>query len=296
MAWMESHQELGRHPKLYKLARLLGINKWEAIGHLQCLWWWALDFAQTGSLDKYDVDDIVIAAEWEDKDKKDKFIPAMIEAGFIDKDEKGVLWLHDWMDYAGKLIAKRIEDKLRKRQERMSNGCPTDISGNSKPSSVTVQYSTVQNSTVQNTTLPNSSSKFAHGGNEANSKKGAKKNAKPQTEFNDERFVKFWNEYPRKIAKKNCQLIWEKLNVTDELFEKIMNGLSDYKYCEQWQADDGKYIPYPATWLNQARWNDDILTDDEKFVKTIHEIMHKQTTNTEGDNNGRANSEVPPTY
>lgn len=25
----------------------------------------------------------------------------------------------------------------------------------------------------------------------------------------------------------------------------------------EWQEDNGKYIPYPATWLNQERWEDE---------------------------------------
>lgn len=30
------------------------------------------------------------------------------------------------------------------------------------------------------------------------------------------------------------------------------------KQTEQWKKDNGKYVPYPATWLNQERWTDEI--------------------------------------
>lgn len=46
MAWIESHQEIWRHPKTKKLARLLGVSVPTAVGHLHGIWYWALDFAQ----------------------------------------------------------------------------------------------------------------------------------------------------------------------------------------------------------------------------------------------------------
>ena len=50
MAWIESHQELANHPKTKRFKRALGISTPQAIGHLHLLWWWALDYAQDGSL------------------------------------------------------------------------------------------------------------------------------------------------------------------------------------------------------------------------------------------------------
>ena len=45
MAWIESHQELWRHPKTKKLARLLGVSVPTVVGHLHGIWYWALDFS-----------------------------------------------------------------------------------------------------------------------------------------------------------------------------------------------------------------------------------------------------------
>ena len=39
------------------------------------------------------------------------------------------------------------------------------------------------------------------------------------------------------------------------------------KQTEQWKKDNGKYVPYPATWLNQERWTDEInMMQDNKPV------------------------------
>lgn len=42
----------------------------------------------------------------------------------------------------------------------------------------------------------------------------------------------------------------------------IPHGVQEYINLqnEQWRKDNGQYIPNPATWLNQGRW-DDVLTE-----------------------------------
>ena len=63
--WIKSHQTLKGHPKMKRLTKLLGVKVPQAIGHLHCLWWWAMDYAKDGDLSEYDEIDIAIAAEWE---------------------------------------------------------------------------------------------------------------------------------------------------------------------------------------------------------------------------------------
>jgi len=72
-----------------------------------------------------------------------------------------------------------------------------------------------------------------------------------------ERFTQFWQEYPRKCAKLDAMRAWEKLNPDEDLFGKIMDGLRRAVASLQWQEQGGKFIPYPATWLNKGRWEDE---------------------------------------
>lgn len=131
MAWFEAHQELPRHPKTRKAAKRLGIPIPHLVGHMWCLWGWALDMADDGNLSKFDAEDIAIGAEWEG-DPQD-FVDALTDcgsaggAGFLerggsygpdDHQTAGELVLHGWWDRAGKLVAKRRRDALRKRKER----------------------------------------------------------------------------------------------------------------------------------------------------------------------------------
>lgn len=73
----------------------------------------------------------------------------------------------------------------------------------------------------------------------------------------------FWEAYPRKEAKAVAQKSWNKLMPLDDaeanaLIEKIITALEAHKRTDQWTKDDGKFIPYPATWLNQRRWEDEV--------------------------------------
>jgi hypothetical protein len=132
MAWIESHQDLPGHPKTKKLIRLLKIPGPIIVGHLHYLWWWALDFAQSGEITQYDPFDIADACEW--KADAIEFFEALVEAGFIDK-VNDRYFIHDWYDYAGKLIEIRKKDAERKRTSRgkkkESEGSPLDIQGTS---------------------------------------------------------------------------------------------------------------------------------------------------------------------
>ncbi len=74
-------------------------------------------------------------------------------------------------------------------------------------------------------------------------------------------FEQFWLEYPRKIAKQNALKSWNKIAPTPELAQKIIFSVSVQKTTPQWKKDGGQFIPHPATWLNQGRWEDEVTAD-----------------------------------
>ena len=113
MAWIESHQTLRKHPKTRALMRELGLSRVEAIGHLHCLWWWVLDYAEDGDLSRFAADEIAEGAEWEGD--PDVFVAAMIAAGFIDQADRAV---HHWHEFAGKLVDRRASNAARMREKR----------------------------------------------------------------------------------------------------------------------------------------------------------------------------------
>lgn len=67
----------------------------------------------------------------------------------------------------------------------------------------------------------------------------------------------FWKAYPRKTGKGDARKKFAKA-LTKTSFENIMAALGKVKASAQWQKDDGQFVPYPATWLNQERWDDEV--------------------------------------
>lgn len=99
--------------------------------------------------------------------------------------------------------------------------------------------------------------------------KAIKKQNKELNELQEKQFDKFWQAYPKKVSKKEAQKSWNKINPSLELFEKILKALEIVKQTGQWNTDNGKFIPYPATWLNQERWTDEInmMQDNKMAIK-----------------------------
>ena len=76
-------------------------------------------------------------------------------------------------------------------------------------------------------------------------------------------FEEFYRAYPKKKKKLDALRAWKKAKgkpPVDVLIEKV----NKLKQCDDWQAEGGKYIPYPASWLNAGGWDDETTTEIEK--------------------------------
>lgn len=121
MAWIESHQDLRSNPKTKRAARQLGTTVPAVMGHLHCLWHWALDHAFSGDLSPFDPEDIAEAAEWDGD--ADTFVKVLTncgpgdKAGFLEVDGPtaeggcGLLVLHDWAEFTAHLRERREASK-----------------------------------------------------------------------------------------------------------------------------------------------------------------------------------------
>lgn len=77
-------------------------------------------------------------------------------------------------------------------------------------------------------------------------------------------FEEFWKLYPKKIKKKDSKRIFLKVCKNIETYELIIKGLNEHLNSDSWNKDNGKYIPYPSTWLNGERWNDEVISKQQK--------------------------------
>jgi hypothetical protein len=71
-------------------------------------------------------------------------------------------------------------------------------------------------------------------------------------------FGVFWKSYPKKQQKIYAYHWWMKHRPEGEFFDRIIRSLEAQKRLPQWTKDDGQFIPLPATWLNQERWDDEV--------------------------------------
>jgi len=74
------------------------------------------------------------------------------------------------------------------------------------------------------------------------------------TETTKDYFSDFWKLYPKRLAKEGARKAFKKLKMTDELFQQIAKAIKDQGLA----TGDLKFVPYPATWLNGKRWEDEV--------------------------------------
>lgn len=82
-------------------------------------------------------------------------------------------------------------------------------------------------------------------------------------------FEEFWKAYPRKVGKPAALKVFKKFAKDPATAEAIMNGLNriienDFQYREN------EYIPHPSTWLNREGWNDEAKPPKAKSRKAAH--------------------------
>lgn len=75
-------------------------------------------------------------------------------------------------------------------------------------------------------------------------------------------FDEFWVMYPRKVAKAAAKKAWEKL--TEE--QQLQAAKAIDEHCQYWKAKETalEFIPHAATWLNQERWEDELVIEPKK--------------------------------
>ena len=219
MAWIESHQTLRDHPKLTLLSQELGIHKAQAIGHLQMLWWWCINYAENGDISRYSAAQIASASGWEGI--ANDLVAAMIHSGFIDSEP---LRVHDWLDFCGDLIKKRLEYKKAKSRRTKRLGKSLRKPENSQLT-VTIPD--------RNQTLPNQPNQITPA---------------PKLEFE-----KIWEKYPKRLGRKEAEKHFKASVKTESDFKAIDRALGNYKQYIHDKKIEEQFIKMGSTWFNNWR-------------------------------------------
>ena len=103
-------------------------------------------------------------------------------------------------------------------------------------------------------------STYPSGGGEGEGKGNIKKNIYKNG------FEKFWVAYPKKKSKGQAERAFSKINPDEQLLATMIATIERAKISEDWVKEKGKYIPYPASWLNARGW------EDEEIVPTLARV------------------------
>jgi len=87
-------------------------------------------------------------------------------------------------------------------------------------------------------------------------------------------FADFWRCYPRRQARVDAEKAWKQIG--GERYPYMLTAIERAKETDQWQRNNGQYIPMPASYLRGKRFDDE-LGDDV----TMGECMWNRNNNRE---------------
>lgn len=258
MAWIAIHDQIDGM-KLRRFRKATGCSKCEAIGVLVALWLWARNNAdRDGKLVDADLSDVEELFEngLSRKLSTKSIVTALVSTGWID-DNSGDLFIHDWPEWQKEwyqALDRREKDKRRKGfSKENSNDSPRNFHGKSS-ATVTV---TKPLPSPHPTVIKNESTSAAA----------------PEEGF-PVGFADFWNSYPMRVKKQDALRAWKKQKA-DKCVPVVMAALERFKNSRGWKKDSGQYIPYPASWLNDRRWEDENIdgVDDKARMTDLDELF-----------------------
>lgn len=214
------------HRKTRRLAAALGIDPCLALGIMESLWHVTAEQAPQGDIGHMSNQDI--ADEIYYSGDPEKLIKALLAVGLLETSEECRLVVHHWEHHA--------DQAVRRKLQRHGKEFKTGMTSHS----------------LDMTIMPSGTGSGSGSGTGSGKKRGSG-GKKVESETNGD-FDTFWASYPRKIGKDKALEAWLKKHPP---LEQCIRTLAWETKSPKWLEEDGKFIPHPATWLNQGRWQDE---------------------------------------
>lgn len=110
-----------------------------------------------------------------------------------------------------------------------------------------------------------------------------KEERKEKEKKEDADFDRFWKVYPNKKGKGVARTAFQKAKAKVSV-DVMISAVENQKRSRQWTDDGGKYIPHPATWLNQERWDDSLEAEiEEQSSNEFFEMYKKMKREEKGE-------------
>jgi len=222
MSWIKLETHTFDKVEVYAIAQELGIDSDAVIGKCCRVWAW---------FDANTVDGVTLSVTSALLDRYcgvTGFTQAMINAGWM-RDDGQLLMLPNYDRHNSKTAKSRALGAIR--QSNFKSNAVGNANSNADG-----------NATADGQALPKSSHR-------------EEKRREEITTYENS-FLEFWSAYPKKVSKPDALKAWKKIKPDEELKNKIISAIDRAKQSKDWTKDDGQFIPYPASWLNAARWED----------------------------------------
>ena len=85
-------------------------------------------------------------------------------------------------------------------------------------------------------------------------------------------FDSFWRFYPRKAGKEAARKAWLKLRPDEHIMQMIADNVKERVEKGEWRKDNQSFILHASTYLNQKRWEDEVV-DQQKQTRTDPESI-----------------------
>ena len=159
--------------KFKRLKRALDLPMWQAAGLLESLWSVASQNTPDGAIGRLSNEDIAAAIEW--SGDADALVQALVDSGWIDRDDVFRLIVHDWSEHCSNYLrgnfakhGKHFADLVAKQRlcevaKQHQNGTPTPADPSFE--AATKPYHTIPNQATP-TTPPSGECQAGGGGDE----------------------------------------------------------------------------------------------------------------------------------
>lgn len=267
MAWIRVDEELARDPRLGRLAVFLKCHPLMALGYVISFRSWASQHLENGSIKDVSMTTIALGSQW--TGDEGAFFEGLMESDFIT--ESAVV---EWKTFAGSIKTYRERSAKRMKQYRARNvvrnvtpavtgrlrsdlDLDLDLDNTPSANAQGPQLAPPTHLLPGESAIPKSPDRAP-----VLAKPAKLPRAKVRVLYS-ERFQDFWAHYPNRIGKGAAWKSWQRAAASfdggeAELYEVVREPLMDARASEQWTKDHGQFIPMPATWLNQRRWEDEL--------------------------------------
>jgi hypothetical protein len=223
------------HPKILKLIRSHGLMGFYGLIRL---WGHAAEHLPMGVLTGMDAQDIGDISRIIDRESAESFAARLVELHLLDLTD-GVYSLHNW-----------------DVRQPWASGADARIEKARHASRMRWASSEHARSNAPRSQIPDPSTQIPTPSTQLPTPRKTLDQPKADRVVVDDGFETFWTAYPRKVGKGAARKAWAKIRPKNGTREAILNAIAAQRNSDQWRKEGGQFIPHPATWLGQSRWED----------------------------------------